>query len=58
MPTKTRRKNPPSRPAAEAKAPPRRDEGWDDRLRLVGDANFVKVEWSGKDSPCWPLPIK
>ena len=35
-----------------------RDEGWDERLRLVGDANFVRVEWSGKDNPSWPLPKK
>ena len=35
-----------------------RDEGWDERLRLVGDANFVDVQWSGKDNPSWPLPKK
>ena len=35
-----------------------RDEGWDERLRLVGDANFVEVQWSGKDDPSWPLPKK
>jgi hypothetical protein len=35
-----------------------RPEGWDDRLRLVGDARFVEVEWSGRDHPSWPLPIK
>jgi hypothetical protein len=35
-----------------------RDEGWDERLRLVGDANFVHVEWSGRDNPSWPLPKK
>ena len=33
-----------------------RDEAWDDRLRRVGDANFVAVEWSGRDHPVWPLP--
>jgi hypothetical protein len=33
-----------------------RDEGWDDRLRRVGDARFVEVEWSERDSPSWPLP--
>jgi hypothetical protein len=35
-----------------------RDEGWDERLRLFGDANFVDVAWSGKDNPSWPLPKK
>jgi hypothetical protein len=35
-----------------------RDQGWDERLRLVGDARFVEVEWSGRDHPCWPLPKK
>jgi hypothetical protein len=34
----------------------RRDEEWDERLRLVGDARFVDVEWSGRDHPYWPLP--
>jgi hypothetical protein len=33
-----------------------RDKSWDERLRLVGDANFVDVAWSGKDNPSWPLP--
>jgi len=35
----------------------RRDEDWDERLRLVGDARFTKVEWSGRDNPSWPLPV-
>jgi len=35
-----------------------RDEGWDERLRLVGDARFVEVQWSGRDHPVWPLPKK
>lgn len=34
------------------------DEGWDERLRLVGDARFVEVQWSGRDHPSWPLPKK
>jgi hypothetical protein len=34
----------------------RKDEAWDDRLRRVGDANYVAVEWSGRDEPNWPLP--
>lgn len=29
---------------------------WDERLRLVGDARFVDVEWSTRDQPAWPLP--
>jgi hypothetical protein len=34
----------------------RRDESWDERLRLTGDARFIDVEWSGRDHPNWPLP--
>jgi hypothetical protein len=40
------------------KATKQRDESWNERLRLVGDANFVDVAWSGKDDPSWPLPKK
>lgn len=29
---------------------------WDERLRFVGDARFVEVEWSTRDQPSWPLP--
>jgi len=36
--------------------PKRKDEQWDDRLRRVGDANYVAVDWSAHDKPCWPLP--
>jgi hypothetical protein len=36
----------------------RRSAAWDERLRLVGDARFVEVEWSGRDDPSWPLPVK
>lgn len=35
-----------------------REQAWDERLRLVGDARFVEVAWSGRDDPCWPLPVK
>jgi hypothetical protein len=57
MPTKVRREsNKPT--SAESTTLRERPEGWDDRLRLVGDARFVKVEWSGRDHPCWPLPSK
>jgi len=40
-------------PPAKAK---RKDEQWDDRLRRVGDANYVAVDWSLYDKPNWPLP--
>jgi hypothetical protein len=36
--------------------PKRKDEQWDDRLRRVGDANYVAVDWSVHDKPYWPLP--
>jgi hypothetical protein len=36
--------------------PKRKDEQWDDRLRRVGDANYVAVDWSAHDRPYWPLP--
>jgi hypothetical protein len=39
-----------------AKIPKRKDENWDDRLRRVGDANYVAVDWSPHDKPNWPLP--
>ncbi|HEY5066126.1 MAG TPA: hypothetical protein VIJ04_15025 [Xanthobacteraceae bacterium] len=42
--------------ASDSKVENRRDEHWDDRLRTVGDARFIEVEWSGKDYPGWPLP--
>jgi len=42
----------------DKKARDKRDEAWEDRLRLVGDARFTDVEWSGRDDPSWPLPIK
>ena len=56
MPTKTQRRKSVSKPADTEKARSRKDEGWDERLRLVGDARFVEVEWSGRDHPSWPLP--
>lgn len=34
----------------------RKDEAWDARLRHVGDANYVAVDWSTRDQPSWPLP--
>lgn len=45
-----------SKPADAKKPPSRRDEDWDERLRLTGDARFVEVQWSGRDDPYWPLP--
>jgi hypothetical protein len=58
MPNKKRRKDPKPAHGEAVTAVSQRDEGWDERLRLVGDANFVHVEWSGKDNPSWPLPKK
>jgi hypothetical protein len=55
--TKPRQASTPSR-NVDAKARRQRDEAWDERLRLVGDARFTEVEWSGRDHPCWPLPVK
>lgn len=56
MTNKVRRNNSEPKPADDNKAPSKRDEGWDERLRLVGDARFVEVQWSGRDNPSWPLP--
>ena len=56
MPTKTQRNKSGSKPPDAEKPRSRRDEDWDERLRLVGDARFVEVEWSGRDHPSWPLP--
>jgi hypothetical protein len=56
MPAKTQRIKSGPAPADAKKPPSRRDEDWDERLRLVGDARFVDVEWSGRDDPYWPLP--
>jgi hypothetical protein len=58
MPTKKGSKGSEPALADERSAPKPRDEGWDARLRSVGDANFVHVAWSGKDDPVWPLPKK
>ena len=58
MPTKMRRKNTEPTRADDVKARNQRDERWEERLRCVGDARFVEVEWSGRDNPSWPLPIK
>jgi hypothetical protein len=56
MPTNKRRKKSEPTRADEKKMPKQRDEKWDGRLRLVGDARFVEVQWSGRDDPSWPLP--
>ena len=59
MSIRVRRKNAEPRRADEKDwARNQKDEGWEDRLRLVGDARFVEVEWSKRDNPSWPLPIK
>jgi hypothetical protein len=56
MPAKAQRNTSNAKAADTEKTRSRRDEDWDERLRLVGDARFVDVEWSGRDHPCWPLP--
>jgi hypothetical protein len=56
MSTKAQRGESESKAAEAKKTRSRRDEDWDERLRLVGDARFVDVEWSGRDHPYWPLP--
>lgn len=58
MTNKMKRNNAESKPAGDGTARGPRDAGWEDRLRLVGDARFVEVEWSGRDHPSWPLPKK
>jgi hypothetical protein len=58
MPTQMRRNKTEPQRTDDGSELKQRDEGWDERLRLVGDANFVHVEWSGKDHPSWPLPKK
>jgi hypothetical protein len=58
MPTQKRIKKNEAPRADDGKARKRKDAGWDDRLRLVGDARFTEVEWSGRDDPSWPLPKK
>jgi hypothetical protein len=58
MPDKARGEASESTNADARKGLRQRDKGWDERLRQVGDANFVDVAWSGKDHPSWPLPKK
>jgi len=58
MPAKTRRKNAEATRANENEKRNTRNDSWEERLRLVGDARFVEVEWSGRDHPSWPLPSK
>lgn len=56
MAAKIQRNKSGSKPGDAKKPASRKDEDWDERLRLVGDARFVEVEWSGRDHPSWPLP--
>jgi hypothetical protein len=58
MASKAPREGSKAKPAEEATTRSARDEAWQDRLRTVGDARFVEVQWSGRDHPCWPLPKK
>jgi hypothetical protein len=43
---------------ADTKAGKQKDKSWEQRLRLVGDARFTEVAWSGRDHPSWPPPRK
>jgi hypothetical protein len=43
---------------AVTKPAKRKDKSWEQQLRLVGDARFTEVAWSGRDHPSWPLPRK
>jgi hypothetical protein len=58
MSIRVRRKSAEPRRTDDKAARNQKDEAWEDRLRLVGDARFVEVEWSKRDNPSWPLPIK
>jgi len=49
-----RRRNAPERNDGSTRV--QKPSDWDERLRLVGDARFVDVEWSTRDQPSWPLP--
>ena len=51
MSIRVRRKNAKPRRADDKDARNQRDEGWEVRLRLVGNARFVEVEWSKRDNP-------
>ena len=51
-------KHPGAPRAADTKSGKQKDKSWDERLRLVGDARFNEVTWSGRDHPSWPLPRK
>ncbi len=58
MPTKTRRKDAEPKRGDDRTARQQKDKSWNDRLRLVGDARFTDVEWSGRENPSWPIPLK
>jgi hypothetical protein len=55
---KVRRKTTKAAHASGKVAETQKDKGWDERLRLTGDARFTEVTWSGRDHPSWPLPRK
>jgi hypothetical protein len=55
---KIQRKSTEAAPTGNKKTASRKDKSWDERLRLVGDARFTEVTWSGRDHPSWPLPRK
>jgi hypothetical protein len=58
MRTRIRRSSTEPARSSDKKARKQKDKSWEERLRLVGDARFIEVEWSGRDHPSWPLPRK
>jgi hypothetical protein len=58
MAQRARRKTVETRRTTATKTAQQRGKDWEKRLRLVGDARFTEVAWSGHDHPSWPLPRK
>jgi hypothetical protein len=58
MAKKVRRKSTEAAHTSGKVAGTQKGKGWDERLRLAGDARFTEVTWSGRDHPSWPLPRK
>jgi hypothetical protein len=56
MPTNVESSKTVPTPPDGSTTPKQRDERWEDRLRRFGDARFIEVAWSERDSPSWPLP--
>jgi hypothetical protein len=58
MAKKARREHIETTRTPDSKTGKQKDKSWEQRLRLVGDARFTEVAWSGRDHPSWPLPRK